>query len=147
MTAWGVLQTRSALPDAPDELSVYSSEHYYVEGCRLRRFTLRLDGFVSACAPRAGGELLTRPLRFSGSRLRLNYATSAAGSVVVEIQDAAGRPVPGFEAASCRPLFGDEIEGEVRWEGDPDLSRLAGRAVRLRIALIDADLYALSFGL
>ena len=62
MTAWGILETASDLPTAPKELSIFSSEGFYGgETSRLRRFTLRLDGFVSANAPLRGGELLTRP--------------------------------------------------------------------------------------
>jgi hypothetical protein len=38
----------------------------------------------------AGGEFTTKPLRFEGSELELNFATSAAGSVRVEIQDEHG---------------------------------------------------------
>jgi hypothetical protein len=49
----------------------------------------------------------------------LNYSTSAAGSVQVEIQDAAGNPLPGFRLADCQPLVGDQIE-----------TRSAGRATR-----------------
>ena len=38
-----------------------------------------------------------------------------------------------------------EIEGKVAWNGGGDASSLAGKAVRLRLALMDADLYALKF--
>jgi len=64
MTAWGVLQTRSGLTDAPDELSIYSTEGYYVGPCQLRRFTVRLDGFVSVNAPGRGGSFTTKALTF-----------------------------------------------------------------------------------
>ena len=42
-------------------------------------------------------------------------------------------------------MFGDEIEGAYRWNGDGDLARLAGTLVRLRFALKDADLFAFRF--
>ena len=64
-------------------------EGYWRDGSsQLRRYTIRLDGFVSARAPFAGGELVTKSLRFSGDRLALNYSTSAAGSLRIEIQEA-----------------------------------------------------------
>ena len=48
MTAWGILETANDLPTAPKELSIFTTEGYYRgDACRLRRFTLRLDGFVS----------------------------------------------------------------------------------------------------
>ena len=58
--------------------------------------TLRTDGFVSVHADYEGGELLTRLLTFEGSNLVLNFATSAAGSIRLELQDAHGQPLPGF---------------------------------------------------
>ena len=69
MTAWGVLVTKSPVPGVPEELSLYSTENYAsVDSCvRLRRYTLRLDGFVSAHASMDGGELVTKPLVFRGS--------------------------------------------------------------------------------
>jgi len=60
----------------------------------------------------------------------------------VELQDAAGQPLPGFELHRCGEIFGDEFEREVAWEGAPDLAALAGRPARLRFVLSDADLYS-----
>ena len=145
MTAWGILTTKPAIPGLPDELSLYSSEGYCSERNCLRRYSLRMDGFVSVCAPYAGGEFTTRPLLFDGKQLVLNYSTSAAGSVQVEITDAQGKPVPGFELADSAELYGDEIEAAVSWKDGSDVSRLAGRPIRLRFVLKDADLYSVTF--
>jgi len=143
--AWGMLVTKSAIEGLPDELSLYYNEHYYIDGNCLRRFTLRMDGFVSVHAGYPGGEFITRPLRFSGKRLMLNYSTSAAGGIQVEIQDEKGKPLPGFTLDDCPEFYGDAIEEAVKWEGGEDLSTLAGRTVRLRFVLRDADVYALRF--
>ena len=69
MTAWGLLVTESRVPGMPEELSLYSTENYAsVDSCvRLRRYTLRLDGFVSVNASMDGGELITKALVFQGS--------------------------------------------------------------------------------
>jgi len=146
MIAWGILVTRSDVPGTPDELSLYASENYYVGPCRLRRFTLRMDGFASVHAPYSGGEFTTKPLIFQGRELVLNYSTSAAGSIKVELQDPDGRPIPNFGLEECEEIYGDEIEGMVSWRGGPDLGRLSGRPVRLRFAMKDADLLSLGFG-
>jgi hypothetical protein len=106
---------------------------------------MRTDGFASIRAPYAGGELLTKPLRFTGRRLVLNYSTSAAGSVRVEVQDEAGRPLAEFSGGEADEIVGDEITHVVTWKGRNDLSGLAGRAVRLRFILKDADLYSFRF--
>jgi hypothetical protein len=92
-----------------------------------------------------GGEFTTPPLIVRGGRLVLNYATSAAGSVQVEVQDAGGRPLPGFAAADMPPLYGDELDATVRWKKGSDLSALKGQTVQLRVRLKDADLFALRF--
>jgi hypothetical protein len=111
----------------------------------FRRFTLRLDGFASVHAGADPGELITRPLRFAGKELVVNYSTSAGGSVRVEIQDAAGMPIPGYVLDDCPEIIGDEIERKVRWKGGSDVGSLAGRPVRLRFLMRDADLYSLRF--
>ncbi|HOW19291.1 MAG TPA: hypothetical protein PLC79_09660, partial [Phycisphaerae bacterium] len=107
--------------------------------------TLRLDGFVSVNAPYAGGEFITKPLLFEGRKLTLNISTSAVGSVKVEIQDAGGKPLAGFAAEDCIEIWGDEIARTVAWKGGTDVSKLAGRPVRLRFVMKDADIYAFRF--
>ena len=111
----------------------------------MARYTLRPDGFVSVHADAAGGEFVTRPLTFTGKTLEINYSTSAAGTVRVEIQDAAGKPIPGFALADCPDIFGDRLEQIVEWKQGSDLGKLTGQPVRLRFVLSDADLYAIRF--
>ena len=96
-------------------------------------------------APFRGGELITKPFTFSGSRLEINFESSAAGGVRVEIQDENGRAWPGYALADCPEFIGDEIDHAVAWSGGPEVSQLAGKTVRLRFALKDADLYSLRF--
>lgn len=144
--AWSVVQTRGSLPGGPDEISFYATESYWTgKSSLLRRYSLRLDGFVSVKAPLSGGELVTKPIVFSGKELALNFASSAAGDVRVEIQDEAGKAMPGFALAECPPVFGDSIERVVTWKGGADVSALAGKAVRLRFVLRDAEVFAYGF--
>ena len=93
----------------------------------------------------SGGELITKPIRFDGARLEINFATSAAGGLRVEIQDAGGKPIPGFALADCDVQFGDQADRLVSWKSKSDVSQLAGKTVRLRIELKDADLFAFRF--
>ncbi len=144
--AWHVVETESTEDDAPPELSLYATESYFTgDWSRLRRYTLRIDGFASVFAPLSGGELITRPLVFAGRTLSLNFSTAAAGSLRVEIQDAAGIPLEGFRLEDCEEIFGDALDYTVVWKQGREVSQLAGRPVRLRIVLHDADLYALQF--
>jgi hypothetical protein len=126
-------------------MSLYVNQDYAQPTAHLRRYSLRLEGFASVRAPYGGGELLTRPLTFAGDRLLVNFSTSAVGGIRVEVQDAAGKPVPGFALADAVETIGNEIDRVVRWKSGPDVSKLAGRAVRLRFVMKDADLFALRY--
>ena len=144
--AWHVVETKSALEGAPNELSLYAVESYWTDrSSALRRYTLRLDGFVSIHAPMSGGELVTQPFTFSGRTLTMNFATSAAGGIEVELQNASGQPLPGHALADSETHFGDSVERTVVWKGGTDVSAHAGQTVRLRFVLKDADLYAVRF--
>lgn len=143
---WGLVETESDLPGAPPELSLYSNESYYTgQSSRLRRHAIRQDGFVSAHAPMSGGQLVTRPLTFEGSRLELNLSTAAAGGVRVELQDRAGQPIKGYSLEDCPEIYTDSVRHTVKWKGGADVSKLAGQPVRLRLALRDADVYSFRF--
>ena len=139
MPAWGIVQLD------PAEFSLYVSEHYQWPDNRLRRVTVRRHGFASVHAGAGGGEFSTRPIVFSGKNLILNCATSAAGSVRVEIQDENGKVLPGFSLAGMNPYFGDELDAVVTWKSGSDMSGLIGKPVRLHFVLKDADLFALRF--
>ncbi|MEO6964166.1 MAG: hypothetical protein ABIY90_19515, partial [Puia sp.] len=147
--AWSMVETKSALEGAPDEISLYAVEGTWgtekLNTNALRRYTLRLDGFVSVNAPMSGGELVTRPLTFSGKELFLNFSSAAAGDVRVEVQDENGNPVPGFALTDCPAVFGDAIARKVYWTSGSDLSSIKGKVVCLRFVLKDADLYSFTF--
>ena len=130
---------------SPTEMSLYVNQNYGQPTAHLRRYVTRLDGLASANATYSGGELLTKPFRFYGRQLQLNFATSAAGGIRVEIQDEQRQPMPGFDLESCQELIGNQIERSVRWEQGNDVGQLAGKTIRLRVVLHDADLYSLRF--
>ena len=135
----GIVQT------GEKELSLYVLRNRDFPTCHFERMTLRLDGFVSASAGYGGGEMVTPPLVFEGDELELNYSTSAAGYVSVEVQDGDGNAQAGLSLADCGEIIGDETDGVVRWSGDADLGALSGKPVRLRFALKDADVYSFRF--
>jgi hypothetical protein len=144
--AWHVVETKSAWEGAPNELSLYATESYWTgRSSEVRRYTLRLDGFVSVNAPMTGGELVTRPITFTGRTLTVNFSSSAAGDLRVELQDAGGNPLPGFTLAEADPAFGDSIDRTIHWKAGSDVSALAGKPLRLRFILRDADLFSFRF--
>ena len=171
--ALGMVQT------GPAEMSMYVQRRHGQRTAHLERLTLRLDGFASINAPYAGGQAVTKPLTFAGRYLELNYATSAAGSIRVEVQDQNGQPISGYALEECPYIVGDELSRQVGWdrqavrdplpetgapveamrndsgvareegpvlrEAPSDLGALAGRPVRLRFVMKDADLFSIRF--
>ncbi|MCX7423103.1 MAG: hypothetical protein NT013_26700 [Planctomycetia bacterium] len=138
---WGNRSNYAALnvvPTSPNEMSIY----HVGSG---DRFVLRTDGFASVHVGADVGELLTRPLRFTGKELVINYSTSAGGSVRFEVQDESGQPIPGFTLADSRNLVGDAIEQPVSWKQGSDVSSLSSQTVRLRFVMQEADLFSLQF--
>ncbi len=139
------------LETGPEEMSIYLERDYTFPSNRVERMTLRPDGFVSAHAGYPGGELVTKPIIFTGSTLVLNYSTAANGSIRIEVQDEQGRPIPGFLLEESPLIFGDKLAEAVPWkhpQGRTDRSpfaRLAGQPVRFRIVMRDADLYSIQF--
>ncbi|MEX1228690.1 MAG: hypothetical protein WEB58_00525 [Planctomycetaceae bacterium] len=143
---WGLVETASAIDDAPREISIYVTESTLQDRTAyIRRQTIRIDGFVSVTAPLSGGELITKPIKFTGNKLLLNYSTSAAGSIRIEVQNEAGEPLEGFALADSPELYGDSLSQAMLWKEGSDLGTLAGKPVRLRIELKDADLYSMQF--
>lgn len=154
-----VMMARGILETSPTELSLYYFEHYRTDTVRLRRTTLRPDGFISISAPYQGGEFTTKPFVMEGQELELNFSSSVAGSIRVEIQDESGKPIPAFRLEESAEIFGDDLARVVEWRrGHADLltnehteipfkpsylaPALRGRTVRLRFVMKAADLYS-----
>jgi len=129
----------------PTEMSVYVNENYAQPSAHLKRYSLRIDGFASLAAGYDGGEILTKPFIFEGGELEINYSTSAAGAIRMEIQDEDRNPIPGYTIEDCQEIIGNEISRIVSWGGKTDVNNLLGKPVRLRIFLKDADLYSFKF--
>jgi hypothetical protein len=148
----GLVETKSSIAeDAPNELSMYLTEGTLQNGKpgKLRRYTLRLDGFVSIHATMEGGQVVTKPIRFSGKKLTLNYSSSARGGVCVGLADAVGKAISGYSLDDCPSVYGDHLDRPVEWyRGDKvtnDVSTLAGKPVKIVFELKDAVLYSYQF--
>ncbi|MCX5758324.1 MAG: hypothetical protein NTU83_07425 [Candidatus Hydrogenedentes bacterium] len=133
------------VPTGTAEMSFYVERDYGLPTACLQRMTLRTDGFASIHAPFSGGEFRTKTLEFAGKQLALNYSTSSAGSIAVEVQNPDGTPVPGYARADAQELVGDAIERPFAWKDKADVSELAGKSVRLVFIMKDADLYSIRF--
>lgn len=133
------------VPTSPTEISIYKQNHYAQPTSSLARYTLRTDGFVSLNAPYQGGELITKVLKHSGKELLINFSTSAAGGIRIEILNEEGVAIPGFTLQEADEIVGDSIERIVSWKGKSDVSALAGIPIKLRFVMKDADVFAIRF--
>jgi hypothetical protein len=145
--AYGVIPS----PTNQSEIYLYATEAYYAgPGSRLRRFTIRTDGFVSVHADDKSCEFLTKPITFSGSKLQVNFQSRSNGHMRIELQDIHGKPYPGYSLADCVPLVGDAIDATVEWNRRTvhtakPLSSIANRPVRIRVEMQNTDLFSFQF--
>ncbi len=139
MPAAGIVQTRA------DEFSMYASEHYDWPDHRLRRLSIRKHGFASVHGGAAVAEMTTKVILLAAKKLVLNYSTSAAGSISVEVRNPAGVPVRGLTHADCIALYGDDLDRDVLWRGGSNLGSLVGKPIALSFRLQEANLFALRF--
>jgi hypothetical protein len=143
-TCYGIIQTGEG------EMSIYAGGQRGFPDMTLSRYTLRLDGFASIHASHDGGSMTTKTLIFTGRDLYLNYSTSAAGSISVEIQDEHGNPIGPLSLRHSIPMFGNEVHEMVKWNKSADstvrLKHMNSWPVRIRFVLQDADLYSFTFG-
>jgi len=131
---WGMLQ----LPGKPGKISVYATENYYERTPgRVRRFVYRVDGFVALRGGVRGGEVLTKPLRFKGQELLMNYVVRKGGSLTVEALDESGKVV-----GKSKPLTGDVIDGALAWETKPDFGQ---GVIQLSFKIKKADVFSIRF--
>ncbi len=134
----GTPRTHGALPAG-------SSEADFARRTGIFCASLRRDGFLSADAGSAGGELTTPLLTFTGDSLHLNCDGSAGGWLQVEVLDAQDQPVAGYTLSEADDLRGNGVDKQVTWQGRADLGDLSGRAIRLHFVMRSMKLFAFQF--
>lgn len=138
-----LVETPCEYPSREKEISIMVTEgHWSGVSSPVYRYSMRLDGFASYRSDYQISTLTTKPLIFSGEKLSINFSTSAIGWIYVDILDINGNPIEKYH--SCE-LFGNSLDREVWFGGTADVSALAGRPVRLRFTMRDADIYSFVF--
>ncbi len=106
---------------------------------------LRRDGFASLNSEgENGGEILTRPLVFSGKYLFVN-ADAPNGSVKAELRDAEGNPIEPFTFENCEGVSADSTIAKMKWRGagaDSSLAKLANIPTRIAFKISGGKLYS-----
>ncbi len=136
--ALGMIETPSEFPHAPNELSMFIYEnHWSGLPAKLRRYTIRIDGFVSYHASYKSCRIITRPFVFEGNGLSINFATSALGYVKFKL-------IGKDQTLESAEIFGDSLDRTVVFDGG-DVTALSGQPIVMEITMSDADLYSFRF--
>lgn len=131
------------IPTGPTEMSLFVNQNYGQPTAHLRRYSFRLDGIACLTAPYSGGHWTSKPIRFSGTKLSLNFATSAAGSLRIALRTPDGNDISGFSLEDHPPIIGNEIGRQIEWK--IPLASVSDTPIRLHIELKDAELYSFQF--
>lgn len=123
----------------PGQSGDFQAQNKMYAGGSTGLAVLRRDGFASV-GTRESATLTTHPVSFSGGWLFIN-AAAPQGEVRVAVTDEQGVSIPGFGAQDCTPVRGDATRQAVQWPG-ADLRTLAGRPVRFRFQLQQAELFS-----
>ena len=108
------------------------------EGRQIGLVKMPRDRYVSHDAEADGGTLQTPPVVLSGSKMTVNARVD--GELRVRLLDAAGKPLPGFDADDCKPVKGDSLAHPIQWK--VPLNTLHGKPAQVEFILRDAKLFA-----
>jgi len=123
----------------------FRSKHGDMEARRKRtdgtiyRHVQRLDGFVSLDFDSAGGTATTIPIE-AGPALFVNVDTGALGHLKAAWIDENGQALEESDVVRI-----NSTRAQVTWQGNSDLSKLAGRKLSLRFTGSRAKLYSFYF--
>jgi hypothetical protein len=101
--------------------------------------TWKRDRLVSLKAGWAEGIVQTETMTAQPGKLIVN-ADASEGTLIVEVLDVNGEPVPGFTASDCRKISTDSLEHRVVWAGGESLA--PGEPFALRFRFHHANLYS-----
>lgn len=149
-----------------DDGMIFTTQHPLVEGDQIKLYyggfdcthaakppwhgaiglaTLRKDGFASLDATDATGVVTTKALSGAGGKLLVNYTAPPGGHLKVEVLDAKGKVLPGWDRDACDALEGDRIAEAVTWGRRQTLPSHAP-PIRLRFILQNSSIYSFMAG-
>ncbi len=105
----------------------------------IARAVWRIDGMVSLQAKESQGTVETAEFVPEGKNLLVN-ADVGKGRLMVEVLDAAGKVIAGYDKESSLIENQDSPRLAIKWKDQPDLP--AGTPIRLRFYLENGDLYS-----
>lgn len=99
----------------------------------------RIDGLASLQAKEKPGTVETHEFIPEGTALSVN-ANVGKGRLVVEVLDASGKVIEGYEKEACAVVNEDAVQRSIRWTKSAALPD--GVPIRLRFHLENGDLYS-----
>jgi len=110
------------------------------------RTKLRIDGFVSLDAGCQMGNLITRPFILESDKITINAATQG-GYIIAELAepywfDPKGKIIDGFSADDFDIFTNNSTCHTLSWRGNSNLSKLRGKRIMLRMALVHSQIYS-----
>ena len=144
---WGVVQMGNSLVPDGDLVRVYydgSNGRHGQGGDRaIGLASWPRDRFVGLSAGTGGGEVRLTQRQASGA-LHVN-ANAEGGTLVAELADERGRPIPGFEASNCLPITRDSLDHELRWTDGVTAASLDGQPVQVGLHFTRAEVFSVSW--
>lgn len=105
----------------------------------IARAAWRIDGLASLQTKNKLGSIETHDFVPEGDKLTVN-ADVKNGSLSVEVLDATGQFIPGYDKESSVIVKQDSVKLHIRWKNADTLP--AGKPIRLRFYLENGDLYS-----
>jgi hypothetical protein len=89
------------------------------------------------------GSFMTWPILFEGRTVHVNFKTSLAGFIKIEVLGPENKVLRSFD--DCDPLSGSELDRTVTWKGQSDLGHTDDIPVTLRFRMQNAEIYSVEF--
>jgi len=106
--------------------------------------SVAIDRWSGLSAGAEVGEIVTKIFKLHGEGLSVNARIASGGLLQVGLADEFWQDLPEFSPSDCLPLSGDCLKTEVRWKNAPDWSSVLRKHIRIKIAIQNATLFALS---
>ena len=119
----------------------------YKPESRISRVTFKQERIVGIEGGAAGGRFTTRPLAFTGNRLRINVEpTGPDPELKVQLLSGESRdPIPGYSFEECRPIDSDSVAAQLSWRDSSLGAEVPRTGVRLHFSLRSMRVYSFQF--